>query len=350
MTETRADTSVHDGAQHANAGRGVDLIPAAPGDVAPDAPALAIPPRAVFVVGMPRSGTTLLTRLLDGHPQLFTLPHETQATRWVGMRDPAGAFLGESAYGKFYPAGSEVRKRFEAELRAQLGERTDLRSILLAIVAAQLRMQQPKLPADAWVEKTPRHARDVPALIATFGPATKVIALVRDPRATLASRRKVFRRTSENHVRHLARRWATVDTLVKEYAARFPQQFLAVTYEALVHDPEAVMRRLATHVGIAWDASLVQPSYVGEEWQGNSSYTEPAKGVTTASLARWKDELSPEEIAQCEDLLRPRMAAWGYETTTPARRGPRLERALIEAGTAWYLRSYRRAWARAGAS
>ena len=54
-----------------------------------DAPGGTAPARAAFLVGVPRSGTTLLLRLLDGHPDLLVLPHESHAADWHGAPDPA---------------------------------------------------------------------------------------------------------------------------------------------------------------------------------------------------------------------------------------------------------------------
>jgi hypothetical protein len=327
-----------------------------------------VPPRALFVVGMPRSGTTLLTRLLDGHHRLLVLPHETHATHLPGAADPVARFFEETLYRRSYPAGSAERQRFEQRMRAGLGDEPGLKSILLAIVAAVQELQAPGGRADAWVEKTPRHVRSVPALIAGFGPATRCIGMVRDPRAVLASRRERFDRTSSHHVRHFARRWATVDALTHRYLAHFPREFMAVTYEALVRDPEPVMRRVAAHAGIEWSDSLLRPTADGSEWSANSSFrsagdaaagaatsarghgargAQGAAGISTASVERWREELSAAEVAQAEQLLGPRMRHWGYATTGAAGSGPSWQRALVEAATRLHVWSHRREWRRA---
>ena len=47
--------------------------------------------RPVFVVGYPKSGTTLVVSLLDGHPQLVVFPEETEFMRAIGS--PYARFL-----------------------------------------------------------------------------------------------------------------------------------------------------------------------------------------------------------------------------------------------------------------
>ena len=48
---------------------------------------------ATFIVGHPRSGTSLLLALLDGHPDLLVLPFETHLFDWARSRDPVTAVL-----------------------------------------------------------------------------------------------------------------------------------------------------------------------------------------------------------------------------------------------------------------
>jgi len=316
----------------------------------PDAAVAPLPPRAIFVVGMPRSGTTLLTRLLDGHPQLFVMRHETHASRCVGAADPAAALLAGSAYGRRGPQLAEDRAFFEALLRARLAAGpADLATLLAGIAGTEFAWRGAPQGCEAWVEKTPNHVRHVPELLAAFGPGTRCIGMVRDPRAVAASRRERFHRTSRSHARHTARRWATVDALTREYLAR-DRRFLCVTYESLVSDVETVMRRVAQHLHLRWDDALLRPTHAGSAWDGNSSFGGAGRGVNTDSIARWRDELSLREVAQCEASLLPRMLAWGYQPATAVRRGPRLERALVELAAAWHVRRLRRTWPRIAAA
>jgi hypothetical protein len=290
--------------------------------------------RAAFVVGVPRSGTTLFARLLDGHPQLFVLPFETHASVWAGRPDPVTPLLGRIARFQKLEKGSPQEQQLERALRARLPGAADLETLLRGTIDALFEQAGSPPRAEVWVEKTPRHLRVVPELLRIFGPETRVLALVRDPRAVMASRRTRFERIGAGNVRHFAQRWAYADALVRRCQARFPA-FLAIRYEDLVADAEAVMRRAADHLGIAWDPVLVQPTRSGEEWRGNSSFGRGTQsGVSREYLDRWRKELVPEDVARLELLLRDRMRAWGYEPLSRPRAGPSLRRLAVEVVTA----------------
>lgn len=289
--------------------------------------------RAAFVVGVPRSGTTLFARLLDGHPQLFVLPFETHASVLAGRPDPATPLLARIARVQKLAQGSRQEEQLARALRARLPGPADLETLLRAVIETLYEQAGAPPRAEVWVEKTPRHLRVVPELLRLFGPETRVIAVVRDPRAVMASRRTRFERIGAGNVRHFAQRWAFADALTRRFAARFPA-FLAIRYEDLVADAEAVGRRAADHLRIDWDPALVQPTRSGEAWSGNSSFGRGTQsGVSSAYVDRWRTELVPEDVARLELLLRDRMRAWRYEPLS-RRAGPSLGRLVVEVVTA----------------
>ena len=294
----------------------------------------AMPRRAAFVVGVPRSGTTLFARLLDGHPKLFVLPFETHASQWAGTPDPVTPLLSRIVRAREYAKQSPEAEELARVLRARLPAPASLETLLRATVETLLELGGATEGAEVWVEKTPRHLRVVPELLRSFGPETRVLAVVRDPRAVMASRRTRFERVGAGNVRHFAQRWAFADALTRRFEARFPA-FLSIRYEDLVADAEAVMRRAAEHLSIDFDPVLVQPTLDGETWRGNSSFGRGTQsGVSRAFIDRWRAELVPEDVASLERLLRDRMRARGYAPIAAPRAGPSLGRLVVEAVTA----------------
>jgi hypothetical protein len=300
----------------------------------------AIPPRAAFVVGVPRSGTTLLTRLLDGHPELVALPFETHASRWVGRPDAAEQVAERMRRALRIARGSPQAEELVRSLRARLPARADLRALLLAAVGGLLELRAAAPRALCWVEKTPRHLRVVPELVRAFGPETRVLALVRDPRAVFVSRRERFDRRAPGNLRHFAQRWALADAMTRRFRARFPG-FLALRYEDLVCDVDGAMRRVADHLEIGWDEALLRPTHSGEDWLGNSTFEPAHVGVSRSSVERWRAELDPREVERLERLLGGRMRAWGYRPASPSGNGTRLPRLALEAVTSLRLARHR---------
>ena len=141
----------------------------------------------VFVVGVPRSGTTLLSAMLNAHPDIAISP-ETFFLEWALRRrdvDPRE----EQGFERFWDDYS-ASKSFEslgldnAVLRNNLpagGERT-----FVAIFASILQTYAEAHGEARCGEKTPRHYLYIDTLLEWFPRAT-VVFVVRDPRAVAAS-------------------------------------------------------------------------------------------------------------------------------------------------------------------
>jgi len=311
---------------------------------ATDTPSPVADMEGVFIVGVARSGTSLLKALLDGHPELWVPPAESFAVDWCGERDPAAAFLALPRYDALLPEGSEQRRSVEATLRERVTPGAGPTTAVLAFLEAMAHVQPPQQGARRWVEKTPKHLRSLPRFLADLGPGTRAVCVVRDPRAVLASQARRWERgRTPQGMRHFAKRWATGDVLTRAFEEVHPG-FLAVRYEDLVEGPESVMRTVATHLGITWDPILVTPTRGGAPWGGNSSYgvEGAAAQVSDVSLKRYEQELDPALVRELTRLLAPRMEGWGYDAQfRPA--GPR--RWWLELSTRHAVLKARRDWA-----
>jgi len=308
-----------------------------------DLPARIAQMHGVFVVGVARSGTSLLKALLDGHPELWVPPAESFAVDWCEAADPAAAFLALPRYDALLPSGSLERKRVEQVLRRRFRRGMGPARAVITFLEALASVTPPEAGATRWVEKTPKHLRIVPNLLSELGPRTRVICVVRDPRAVLASQARRWERgRTTQGMRHFARRWATGDVLTRTLQQQHGQ-FLAVRYEDLVEAPEKVMRDVADHLKVSWDDILVRPTRSGEPWGGNSSYgtQEASSGISAVSLRRFEEELPATLLRGVSRLLAPRMAHWGYETDC---RMSRLSRWWLELRAFQAARRVRTRW------
>jgi len=116
---------------------------------------------ATFIVGHPRSGTSLLRALLDGHSRLLVLPFETHFLEWASGSHPVEKLLDRtrllSTLLQQYPALS--RKEVVDEIASRLGPRTGQAQRLTALVDAWGVLTR-RAEWSRWVEKTPRHLYD----------------------------------------------------------------------------------------------------------------------------------------------------------------------------------------------
>lgn len=237
--------------------------------------------RPVFIVGYPKSGTTLLLSLLDAHPQLVVIPGET---RWFTDPEPTFAELHDrwirylinpSGQDPTWLLGRPSRDAdpylgFTRTLAALAAAHPDLD--LLVLLAATF--SAGASGARAWLEKTPLHLFQVERIRRRF-PAARFIQVVRDPRATVAS------------ISHYARHgWGTdLDETTAGMVAALEQAreaplelgsstYLVVRYEDVVTAPEHSLTRVAEFIGIDWADSLLRPTLAGVPVRANSAWLE----------------------------------------------------------------------------
>ena len=297
----------------------------------------------IFIAGYPRSGTTLLPSLLDSHPDLLVYPRETQFFRLVlplFRRDSQLALdflIWDTSQSSWYAAHSYEGGRgigqFHDQLRHHFQQgggspKALLQAIMLA--HAQVTGQARKR---FWVEKTPhneRHAR----MIFRWFPAAKMIYIVRDPRATLASVRGFQKIMGQKEMSALqfCIEWRASLQASRQYAARYP--ILMIRYEDLVLAPRPTLLTICDFLGISFQDSLLQPTFDGADFTGFSSYSSFAtqfKTIDQSSLEKWKKALPRRDVQTIDYLLAHDMAELGYAGDSAAL--PKRARAL-----AWLYR------------
>lgn len=230
----------------------------------------------VFLVGCPRSGTTLLQSLLCAHPQVFSVP-ETHFYSLIPSQDRVLRRLGF--------ARRDARARFAA-LLASLGlppvtvrspfVRDYLRGLAAALDAATL-----KAGKTVWLEKTPRHLLFVGS-IARALPGARFIHLVRRGPDVVASLYEVTRDHPEvwggaRSLEACTERWLRDTRLSRRYEGAAGH--LTARYEELTADPEGYLRELFAFIGVPSGDAVLEGVL--------SSYRQSADGVTGGE--RWKE-------------------------------------------------------------
>jgi hypothetical protein len=286
----------------------------------------------IFIGGYPRSGTTLLTALLDSHPDLLVYPRETQFFKQVMplfKRDPAVAldFLiwetSQSAWyaSHLYGEGKELGQ-FQIRLRELFQERGGTpKALLQAIMLAHAEVTG-QSHKRAWAEKTPHNELFAATLFRWF-PGAKLIYIVRDPRATYASVRGFYKIVGlkEMSALRFCVEWRSSLQANRRNTARFPT--LTIRYEDLIEDPQPTIERICDFLGIRFEKSLLQPTFDGADFTGFSSYSSFAtqfKTIDRSSLAKWKEVLPQRDVHVIEYLLAKDMAALGYAGDAISRR------------------------------
>lgn len=215
--------------------------------------------RRVFLVGFPRSGTTLLQSLLASHPDVVSAPETWFFIRLVGMRH---------AYRCILPTRRAPRGRLEGLARQdkRLAPFPRVRALPNALSGFLSRAFVGALDelvaaegAKIWIEKTPIHLHRI-SLIEKHVPNCRFVHILREGLPAIASLYSVADEYPEEwgqrSVEVCVHRWQNDVRLSLGNTGNFRHVF--VSYERLVSETAIVLERLGRWLGIATDARTVE--------------------------------------------------------------------------------------------
>ncbi len=195
-------------------------------------------PRPIFIVGLPRSGTTLTERILASHPRVHGAGELDLAHR-VFFSIPG--LVGESSGDSF-----RALEKLTPETTRQAARRYLDRLDEIAPGASRV------------VDKMPDNFRLL-GLIALLWPQAKVVVCHRDLRdVALSCWQTGFERNPwTNRWEHIASRFADYRRMMNHWRETRPIDYLDLSYESLVADLEPQARRLLDFVGLDWDPACL---------------------------------------------------------------------------------------------
>lgn len=273
--------------------------------------------RLVFLIGSPRSGSTLLARMLGAHSAIHA-PAEPHLITPL-------AHLGYHASVEKAPYDPFITRQAMHELVASLpGGEADYLDALRACSDTLYRRLLEASGRERLLDKTPAYAL-VLDFLAKLYPRARYVVLTRQPLAVWSSYVQSFF-DGDHEVAHAH------NPLLERYVpaiARFlrerPVPLVHVRYEALVRSPDEEMERLCAFLGLPFEPGMID--YGKEE----RAKVPAAKGLgdpitvakesrpTTKSVARWAQEMAGDagKVEQARRLLAALtdedLATWGYE-------------------------------------
>lgn len=272
--------------------------------------------RPVFVVGAPRSGTTLLQAILDTSPnigvadELVFFDTILKAQQQLPDLGAPGAI---ERLQDLMPRMDHVRYWSDPEgVVVELGRRlhADKAPSWPRVFLHLMRAWADRKGAARCGDKTPWNIRHMETILRWF-PGAQIIHIVRDPRAQIASRRKLPRTSRD--VLSNAIKWKLDIDCARQLRAT-PSQFLEVRYEDLVTAPKATVQRVCDFLGEPFEPRMIEGRDAAELAFRGQSYKEGVtKAVNASSLESWRRELNSEQVQLIEWITGRNFAHYGYE-------------------------------------
>lgn len=275
----------------------------------------------VFILGSPRSGTTVLYHMLLSAGGFAVYRAESNVYNILAPR--FGGLTNQASYARLLPTwlNSKLFRVSGLEppvMRAGVSQcRTpgDFLRLLMENVAQSQGV-------DRWADCTPDHLLYVQQIKREI-PDALIVHIVRDGRDVALS----FAQQGWAHplpwdreqtLNVAALYWSWIVGQGRKHSAALGSDYLEVHYEDLVTHPQSVLDAIAAFIGQELNYEKIKAVGVGSVSAPNSSFGADSGGSFNP-VGRWKSKLSTSQLEQLEILIGDRLQQLGYPLATSAR-------------------------------
>jgi hypothetical protein len=277
----------------------------------------------VFVLGSPRSGTTLLYHMLLSAGNFAIYRAESEALHLLeprfgdlGVPRNRERLLQSWFKTRLFTATGLEAAPLERRIMAECRNGGDFLRIVMEETAHRQGVER-------WAECTPDHILYLARIKETI-PSALVIHMIRDGRdVALSMEKQGYPRQLpwDRRPRRMAAGlyWEWLVGKGRADGRLLGTDYVEVRYEELVAAPQTVLDRLAPFVGQGLDYEQIRRVGIGSVNQPNTSFKgESEEGFNP--VERWKKHYTPEEIEMFEELLGDGLRDLGYPLHSPARK------------------------------
>jgi hypothetical protein len=304
----------------------------------------------LFVVGVGRSGTSLLQSMFAANASVFCLPETAFLRR----------YMASGRLRRAYSSGGI--KSVENELKEDaLIRRTGVNiSQMLKGIEEEGRFSGSsvfhRLASSAcnenvdWIgDKDPRLVEFL-QLLHSIAPKVMVVHLIRDPRDVLLSKKNAAWSRSGHVWKHIFANRVQLKLGVVSGPKVLGERYHEVIYEDLIADPERVLRELCADIGLPFDSAMLDFGDAAKKLVSKEEVSwkkETFGPLLSGNKEKWREGLSAREIVLTELCCRQAFRIGGYRLASPSKSLSIRDRLWVAAGAAsiilmdWPYRLYR---------
>lgn len=258
--------------------------------------------KMLFIIGSPRSGTTMLERILSSHSMIQggPEPHLLTPLAHLGF----WAKVDKAPYDHVLAA--ESQRLFVEQLPNKDQDYWDACRAYCDVLYGRFLSTSGK---SICLDKTPAYALILPFMMKVF-PDAKYVVLTRHPLATFSSFANSFfdgdYQTAQNY-NPLLNRYVPA---MADFLRQTEVPFIHVRYEDLVKDPETRMEKVYAYIGVPFERETIEygagePDETKRKGLGDPIGVKAHTRPTTGSIKKWVEELigDPARLALMQNII-----------------------------------------------
>jgi len=295
----------------------------------------------VFVVGCPRSGTTLLYHMLlsagnfamyRAESQVFNVlePRFGDLNKASHREKLLQAWCGSALFSKTGLGVEEVKERVMRQCR----NGGDFLSLVMQAMAQQQNVER-------WADSTPEHVLYLDRIKETI-PDALAIHMIRDGRDVALSLQKQawirpfpWDRAKSLEVAALYWEWIVEDG--RKFGRGLGGDYVEIHYEDLVQNPREVLARLSRFVEQDLDYDRISKVGVGAVSHPNSSFAAETEVGEFTPVERWRNSLDVRQVAVLDELIGDTLQELGYPSQSSKIPGAGRSLAWMRSSYRWYF-------------
>jgi hypothetical protein len=273
----------------------------------------------VFLSGNQRSGKTLLQLILASHPEI-TISPGTNVIAKVLFEMPRNRPLSEKNLRLMRQVLQKDRKfkAWRIDHRAYQAHVAQYRDVTSAQVVEDLMRffrDQTKPGARYVGNKKGSYCKDGDLVKRVF-PRAKMVFLLRDARGAVSS---MLETQPEHDITSASLTWMMKARRIRALKKAFPDDVFVCRYEALVAEPERVVRSLTDFLDLEFVPEMLSKYRTNDATRArtDTTHAETYEEITTRMVDEWKTHMTPEQIGIVEGLVGSELEASGYERSLP---------------------------------
>jgi len=280
----------------------------------------------IFIIGNPRSGTTLLRLILSAHPNIyiaqeggFLLFLYEKYKNFAGEKGKILNFVEDLMQTKKIEYWDIVKEEIENYIiKNQPKNYSELGSMVYKYYGEK------KYPGKKrWGDKNNYYLNYIDTINEIY-PESKFIHIIRDGRDVACSYKDMSKIKNQkyapnlpNQIIEIAENWKNnIETINASFNKINKNRYIEIKYEDLVQDTKSTVKELCDFLNEAYDENMLNYNKINldrepEDYSGWKSLVK--QDITTKRIKRWEEELTSEEIEIFEKIAEKQLKKYNYE-------------------------------------